>query len=81
MDCLIHFEFPDGSRIDRAFSYRWRLWTLPEIQELLQEAGFGQVDVYWEGTDAETNEGDGVYTPSTTGDADPGWVCYIVAQA
>ena len=35
MQCYIHFEFPDGSRMDRAFSYRWRLWTLPEIRELL----------------------------------------------
>lgn len=80
MDCNIHFEFPDKSRIDRAFSYHWRLWTLPEIREILYEAGFGQVDVYWEGTDEKKNEGNGIYTPSETGDADPGWVCYIVAQ-
>lgn len=80
MDCLIHFEFPDGSRMDRAFSYRWRLWTLPEICELLEEAGFRQVEVWWEGTDPETGEGDGHYAPATVGDADPGWVCYVVAQ-
>jgi hypothetical protein len=80
MDCHIHFEFPDGSRIDKAFSYHWRLWTLPEIREILYEAGFSQVDIYWEGTDEEKNEGNGIYTPSLVGDADPGWVCYIVAQ-
>ena len=80
MTCFIHFEFPDGSRLDQAFRYHWRLWTLPEIQELLREAGFSTVDVYWEGTDAETGEGDGHYRPATVGDADPGWVCYIVAQ-
>ncbi len=81
MDCHIHFEFPDGTRIDRAFSYHWRLWTLPEIREILYEAGFTKVDIYWEGTDEENNEGNGIYSPSDTGDADPGWVCYIVAQA
>lgn len=81
MSCHIHFEFPDGSRIDKAFSYHWRLWTLPEIREVLYEAGFSRVDIYWEGTDTEKNEGNGIYTPSETGDADPGWVCYIVAQA
>jgi len=81
MDCQIHFEFPDGSRMEKAFSYHWRLWTLPEIREILYEAGFSRVDVYWEGTDEENNEGNGIYTPSETGDADPGWVCYIVAQA
>jgi len=81
MNCQIHFEFPDHSRLDKAFSYHWRLWTLPEIRELLVEAGFSKVDIYWEGTDETKNEGNGIYTPSETGDADPGWVCYIVAQA
>ncbi len=81
MTCHIHFEFPDKSRMDKAFSYHWRLWTLPEIREILYEAGFSTVDIYWEGTDEEKNEGNGIYTPSETGDADPGWVCYIVAQS
>lgn len=81
MNCQIHFEFPDESRIDRAFDYCWRLWTLPEIREILYEAGFSKVDIYWEGTDEEKNEGNGIYTPSEIGDADPGWVCYIVCQA
>lgn len=80
MNCQIHFEFPDDSRMDKAFSYQWRLWTLPEIREILYEAGFSVVDVYWEGTDETRNEGNGIYTPSDIGDADPGWVCYIVAQ-
>ena len=81
MDCRIHFEFTDGSRMENAFSYHWRLWTLPEIREILYEAGFSRVDIYWEGTDEEANEGNGIYTPSEIGDPDPGWVCYIVAQA
>jgi hypothetical protein len=80
MDCHIHFKFPDQSRLDKAFSYHWRLWTLPEIRELLLEAGFGKVTIYWEGTDEEKNEGNGIYEPAVTGDADPGWVCYIVAE-
>ena len=80
MTCHIHFEFPDKSRMDKAFSYHWRLWTLPEVREILYEAGFSTVDIYWEGTDEEKNEGNGIYTPSEIGDADPGWVCYIVAQ-
>jgi SAM-dependent methyltransferase len=80
MDCCIHYRFPDESRIDKAFTYRWRLWTLPELRELLSEAGFSDVTVYWEGTDEEANEGNGIYEPAVVGDADPGWVCYIVAQ-
>lgn len=80
MTCHIHFEFPDESRMDEAFSYFWRLWTLPEICEILTEAGFSKVDVYWEGTDEAKNEGNGIYMPAKIGEADPGWVCYIVAQ-
>jgi hypothetical protein len=30
----IHFEFTNGTRMKRAFTYEWRLWTLPEIREL-----------------------------------------------
>ena len=30
-------------------------------RELLLEAGFREVEVYWEGTDEETGEGDGKF--------------------
>jgi hypothetical protein len=80
MTCHIHFSFPDGSRLDKAFSYEWRMWTLPELQELLVEAGYSRVTVYWEDTDEETGEGNGHYSPATVGDADPSWVCFIVAE-
>jgi len=80
MQCYIHFAFPDGSKLDRAFDYRWRLWTLPELQELLAEAGFSRVGVYWEQTDEDTGEGNGVYERATRGDADAGWISYIVAE-
>ena len=81
MHCRIHYAFPDGSRIDSAFDYYWRLWTLPEIRELLEEAGFSEIGIYWEGADEETGEGNGIFEPTEVGDPDPGWVCYIVAQA
>ncbi len=77
--CHIHFAFPDGSRLDRAFSYEWRLWTLPEIRELLAEAGFRKVTVYWQGWDAD-GEADGIFVPVEEADADAGWICYISAE-
>lgn len=81
MECRIHFRFPDGSEMRDAFVYHWRLWTLPEIRELLTEAGFPAVTVYWEGTDPEDEEvGSGEYEPRTVGDADPAFICYIVAE-
>ena len=75
----IHFEFPDGSKMRKAFTYKWRLWTLPEIREMLMEAGFRKVVIYWEGTDEETGEGDGEWSVSTRGEACQGWVAYLAA--
>jgi cyclopropane fatty-acyl-phospholipid synthase-like methyltransferase len=79
MDCFIHFKFPDKSKLKKAFRYTWRLWSLPEIRELLLEAGFKNPTVYWEGTD-EDGEGNGVFTPDELGEADAGWIAYIVAE-
>ncbi len=74
----IHFKFPDGSKLKKAFTYEWRLWTLPEVCELLREAGYSEVHVYWEGVD-DDGEGDGVFTRATCGTADPAWVAYVIA--
>lgn len=79
MRCHIHFKFPDGSKIKKAFTYEWRIWSLPEIRELLLEAGFKSARVYWEGED-EDGEGNGEFTETSTGDADLAWVAYIVAE-
>jgi hypothetical protein len=77
--CSIHFAFSDGSRIERAFHYDWRLWTLPEIRELLLECGFSRVTTYWQGFDDE-GEADGEFKPVTEADADAGWICYLAAE-
>ena len=75
----IHFLFRDGSALDHAFEYDWRLWTIPEIRELLLEAGFRRVDVYWEETDSKTGEGNGRYRKVREAEADPAWVACIAA--
>lgn len=77
--CHIHFDFPDDSRLEKAFSYNWRLWTLPEIRELLDEAGFSKVTFYWQGFDEE-GEADGIFEPVEEGEADAGWIAYITAE-
>ena len=78
--CHIHYAFPDGSRLDRAFSYHWRLWSLRELRELLEEAGYRRSTVYWQGTDPKTGEGTDEFEPAERGEADPAWVAYIVAE-
>jgi hypothetical protein len=46
---------------------------------LLSEAGFRNPTVYWEGTD-EDGDGNGIFTPDERGEADAGWIAYIVAE-
>ena len=76
----IHFEFPDGTKMNKAFTNDWRLWTLPELREILLEAGFKRVSVYWEGTDEKSGEGNGEWTISERGEACQGWIAYLVAE-
>jgi hypothetical protein len=76
----IHYTFPDGSRINKAFTYDWRLWTLPELRDVLLEAGFRNVAVYWEGTDRRTGQGNDVWRASERGEACEGWVAYLAAE-
>lgn len=76
----IHFRFPDGSEIKKAFGYAWRSWTLPELRDILQEAGYSRVDVYWEGADAN-GEGNGVFRKRASAENELSWIAYIVAMA
>ena len=75
--CHIHFEFRDGSKIERAWTYHWRLWTIAELRELLLEAGFKSTEVYWEGTELASNEPNGIFRPRKHADEDPAWVAYL----
>ena len=82
--CYIHFTFKDGSCIKRAFTYDWRLWTIPEVRELLLEAGFSRVDVYWDPVaDDEDDEcgihiGTGDFRLTEEEENQEGWLAYLV---
>lgn len=72
---MIHFKLPDGTRMENAFVYDWRLWTIPEVRDALAEAGFEESCVFWEtllngkGTDeyVRTEDGDNAYS----------WIAYV----
>jgi len=76
----IHFRFPDGTEMTDAFTYEWRLWGLPELRDLLIEAGFKTADCYWEGTDDDGESGDGVFSKTEEGEACLSYVAYLVAS-
>lgn len=72
----IHFGLPSGKRIENAFVYPWRLWTIPEIREALDEAGFRETVVYWE--TSHKGEATGEYLRSEFGDNSYSWIAYVV---
>ncbi|MEL7487487.1 MAG: class I SAM-dependent methyltransferase [Pseudomonadota bacterium] len=74
----IHFKFGDGSKMKRAFEYSWRFWSIPEIREMLEEAGFSKSIVYWEQED-EDGEDTGEWAPGENAPSYPSWICYLVA--
>jgi cyclopropane fatty-acyl-phospholipid synthase-like methyltransferase len=80
MKAHIHFRFPDGSALSPAFTYEWRLWSLPELRELLEEAGFRKITIYDQGWDDELDEATDEFKPAEKMDADPAWVVYISAE-
>ena len=71
-----HFHFRDGTKLERAFTYDWRYWTLPELKELLLEAGYRDVQVYWDTSDNDETE---AYKVCRTAENQPGWLAYLVA--
>lgn len=79
MTCHIHFDFKKGPMWKKAFTYTWRLWTVPELRELLAEAGFRKVTIYWEGENKHGN-GNGVFSPRAHGVADASFISYITAE-
>ncbi len=75
----IHFEFKKGPAWKRAFTYNWRLWSLVELRELLNEAGFRNVTVFWEGDDGKGG-GNGIFRKTTRGEACRCYICYLSAE-
>jgi len=79
--CNIHFKFRDGSELKNAFQYRWRFWNLPELRDVLADAGFSRVDSYFEGEDPDDpEEGNGEFERDNEGENCEAWIGYLVAQ-
>jgi hypothetical protein len=87
--CHIHFEFEDESKIERAFTYDWRLWSIPELRDLLEEVGFAGVRVYWEKVEEQDEDdededrmlaGTGEYEEIEEVEQQDSWLVYVVAE-
>lgn len=76
----IHFKLDrEKKKRKNVFTYDWRMWTLPEIRELMLEAGFKKTHVYWEGTD-RSGGGDGIFLPVEKGEECQAWIAYVIGE-
>lgn len=75
--CKIHFALDDGTRYDDAFVYDWRLWTIPEIRQIMLRVGFKDLLVFWEAVD-DNGDGTGDYLETTEEENQEGWLVYLV---
>lgn len=72
---------PRVRTIRDAFTYHWRLWTIPELVEAMDEAGFRAVEVHDRLGGAIDSDGRLHLDPLHPGDAlDSDWVVYFVAR-
>lgn len=74
----IHYKVKGQKKMNRVFSYDWRIWSISEFRDLLMEAGFDDVEVYWEGDDPRGSGGNGVFSKVTKAKSCPIWLAYIV---
>lgn len=79
--CLfhIHFKMKGQKKVERVFTYDWRLWSIPELREIMKEVGFKKTHVYWEGT-TRRGDGDGKFTRTEKGESCLSWIAYIAAE-
>jgi len=79
--CHIGFRFPDQTKIARAFTYRWRYWYLTELVDVLRDAGFRSVELYYEqGDDSGEGSGEFAHDPSGRTSRDcAGIITYLIA--
>lgn len=75
----IHFRMKGGPKRERVFTYDWRMWSIPEIREIMHEVGFKKTHVYWEGT-TRNGEGDGKFTRTEKGEACQSWIAYVAGE-
>ncbi len=75
----IHFKPRNGRKVKNVFHYEWRMWNLPEVQDILREVGFRETHVYWESDSRKGSGGSGIFRKRQIGDAAESWVAYVAA--
>jgi hypothetical protein len=80
----IHFRYSSRGTtrtILNAFTYHWRLWSIPELTDAMTDAGFGSVECHDRLGDAIDSDGR-LYIPPHDPDhrLEADWVVYVVGR-
>lgn len=79
-EAVFHIHFKVGkTKVEKVFTYDWRLWSIPELREIMHEVGFKKTHIYWEGTNKQGG-GNGIFTRTEKGEPCLSWIAYIVAE-
>lgn len=70
----IHFKRKGEKKREKVFSYDWRMWSLPELKDILVDAGFSKVHIYWE------DDNDGEFKKIHKGEEVEAWVAYLISE-
>ncbi len=82
---VLHFRVEEGGHIleefEDAFVYRWRLWSIPELRDAMDEAGFTSTEVYAKEPDAIDSDGNVYIEPiADPDDLDESYIVFIAAR-
>jgi hypothetical protein len=73
----IHFKDRRGVMHKDVFTYDWRVWSIPELREVMLEAGFKDTKVFWEDPGPD-GSGTGEYVAMEKGDNAFAWIAFVV---
>lgn len=73
----IHFKVKGQRKIEKVFTYDWRMWSIRELREIMDEVGFSKTAVYWEGT-TKSGDGDGNFKQVEKAEHCDSWIAYVV---
>jgi hypothetical protein len=76
----IHFRVPGEKPIRNAFTYDWRLWSIPEMCDAMREAGFKSTEVHDRMGAAIDAVGNVYVKAAEPGELDRDYVVYVVAR-
>lgn len=76
----MHFTLPDGREVRDAFTYDWRLWSVPELRDAMADAGFATSEVYDRLGDAIDADGNLLVRPVRGDELDDTFVVYLAAR-